>query len=332
MSRAPRPGIRRRHKDFAHHAPGPTTRWSNRKAPRRNLREPILDRKAVLASLQNWLDAVMPVTALNLSYKIHTDSAPSAAPIANASKSPVPGGSFIAATAKAALPGPVAPEEFEKPEIVVVFDGPDKELLLEHGAELLLALEYLAVRSLRLEPPFFDRIRFDSGDFRALPASPGIDALRESCRSARPRNQAAVPPESHGRARTTHRTSRAKRHRGHSHFQRRHRRRTPGCNHAGRHKKIIFAYARKVPVARASCLCAFSAVFECELNLKRDRNRAASMNYLLALLLFRPLVAAFNSSSHEISSFVSPARTNNSGRFRRVFASAARRRHRRISS
>jgi predicted RNA-binding protein Jag len=131
-------------------------------------REPILDRKTVLTSLQHWLDTVIPVTALNLSFKIHTESASPAAPIANASKSPVPGGSFIAATAKAALPGPVTPEEFEKPEIVVVFDGPDKELLLEHGAELLLALEYLAVRSLRLEPPFFDRIRFDSGDFRAL--------------------------------------------------------------------------------------------------------------------------------------------------------------------
>jgi spoIIIJ-associated protein len=29
------------------------------------------------------------------------------------------------------------------------------------------SLEYLAVRSLRLEPPFFDRVRFDAGGYRA---------------------------------------------------------------------------------------------------------------------------------------------------------------------
>jgi spoIIIJ-associated protein len=149
-------------------------------------REGILDRKAVLTILQQWLDTVMPATALNLTYKINVEPFPvaSSAPRdghadrdgnvapdmdatrnARASKSQSRDG---VTAARAASPSADKPDEFERPEIVVVFDGPDKELLLERGAELLLALEYLAVRSLRLEPPFFDRIRFDSGDFRAL--------------------------------------------------------------------------------------------------------------------------------------------------------------------
>jgi spoIIIJ-associated protein len=144
-------------------------------------REGILDRKAVLARLQNWLDAVMPATALNVTHTIKVEPFPASSPkprdgnaerdgnVANdihAPKSTSRDGSSSAAAARAASAD--KPDEFERPEIVVIFDGPDKELLLERGAELLLALEYLAVRSLRLEPPFFDRIRFDSGDFRSL--------------------------------------------------------------------------------------------------------------------------------------------------------------------
>jgi spoIIIJ-associated protein len=162
-------------------------------------REGILDRKTVLTKLQNWLDAVMPATALNLTYTINVEKFPAASPSAgnpNASrggnisgdgqldrdgnvahdgniphdnrppKFPSRDGVSSAAAARAASSD--KPDEFERPEIVVIFDGPDKEALLERGAELLLALEYLAVRSLHLEPPFFDRIRFDSGDFRSL--------------------------------------------------------------------------------------------------------------------------------------------------------------------
>jgi hypothetical protein len=146
-------------------------------------REGILDRKAVLTKLQNWLDAVMPATALNVTHTIKVEPFPASSPKtrdANAErdgnvahdihspKSSSRDGASSAAAARAAFPSTDKPDEFERPEIVVIFDGPDKELLLERGAELLLALEYLAVRSLRLEPPFFDRIRFDSGDFRSL--------------------------------------------------------------------------------------------------------------------------------------------------------------------
>ena len=64
-------------------------------------------------------------------------------------------------------PEPAAGAELETPEIVVVFDGPDRDLLLERGAELLKALEYIAVRWLRLDPQFHDRVRFDCGNYRA---------------------------------------------------------------------------------------------------------------------------------------------------------------------
>ncbi len=53
------------------------------------------------------------------------------------------------------------------PKWSLCLSGADQALLLERNAELLLALEYLAVRSLRLEPPFFDRVRFDAGGYRA---------------------------------------------------------------------------------------------------------------------------------------------------------------------
>ena len=156
-------------------------------------REGILDRKTVLTKLQNWLDTVMPCTALNLTYTINVEPFPAASSSmrdgnvsrdgnaerdgniahdgnmsrdGHSPKFQARDGASSAAAARAASSD--KPDEFERPEIVVVFDGPDKEALLERGAELLLALEYLAVRSLHLEPPFFDRIRFDSGDFRSL--------------------------------------------------------------------------------------------------------------------------------------------------------------------
>jgi spoIIIJ-associated protein len=64
-------------------------------------------------------------------------------------------------------PESVAAQDLETPEIVVVFDGADRDLLLERGAELLKALEYIAVRWLRLDPQFHDRVRFDCGNYRA---------------------------------------------------------------------------------------------------------------------------------------------------------------------
>jgi len=51
-------------------------------------------------------------------------------------------------------------------EIAVVFRGPDQDLLLQHNAELLLALEHIAHRWLRLDPRLHDRVRFDCAGYR----------------------------------------------------------------------------------------------------------------------------------------------------------------------
>ena len=68
----------------------------------------------------------------------------------------------------------------EDAEISVSFKGEDEPLLLERNAELLLALEYIAHRWLRLEPRMHDRVRFDCGDYRGT----RLDELKLSARVA----------------------------------------------------------------------------------------------------------------------------------------------------
>jgi spoIIIJ-associated protein len=75
---------------------------------------------------------------------------------------------------------PAAAAELENPEMVVVFRGRDQELLLERNAELLKALEHIALRWLWLDPQFYGRIRFDAGGYRAL----RIEELKLSARVA----------------------------------------------------------------------------------------------------------------------------------------------------
>ena len=53
------------------------------------------------------------------------------------------------------------------PEVLVILHGRDQELALQHNAELLLAIEYLALRWLRIEPQFYDRIQIDCGNYHA---------------------------------------------------------------------------------------------------------------------------------------------------------------------
>src|SRR5277367_7128750 len=55
----------------------------------------------------------------------------------------------------------------DETDIVVAFSGDDQELLLERDAELLLALEHVGHRWLRLDPRLHDRVRFDCGEYRA---------------------------------------------------------------------------------------------------------------------------------------------------------------------
>jgi spoIIIJ-associated protein len=64
--------------------------------------------------------------------------------------------------------------------VVVSFRGEDEGLLLERNAELLLALEYIAHRWLRLDPRLHDAVRFDCGDYR----TERLDELKLSARVA----------------------------------------------------------------------------------------------------------------------------------------------------
>ena len=65
---------------------------------------------------------------------------------------------------------PPLPEErdWERPEILVEFAGPDSALLLERGGELLRALELLALEVLRLPRNDHEKICFDCMNHRAM--------------------------------------------------------------------------------------------------------------------------------------------------------------------
>ena len=64
---------------------------------------------------------------------------------------------------------PPVPEnrDWEKPEILVDFGGPDSPLLLDRGGELLRALELLALEMLRLPSGEHEKISFDCQGQRA---------------------------------------------------------------------------------------------------------------------------------------------------------------------
>jgi spoIIIJ-associated protein len=68
----------------------------------------------------------------------------------------------------------------EGSELMVAFRGEDEAVLLEREAELLLALEHIAHRWLRLDPRMHDRVRFDCGDYR----SARLEELKLSARVA----------------------------------------------------------------------------------------------------------------------------------------------------
>ncbi len=70
--------------------------------------------------------------------------------------------------------------EWEHPEILVEFAGPDSTLLLERSGELLRAFELLASEVLHLQGNEHERVWFDCKNFRAL----RIDELQTAARVA----------------------------------------------------------------------------------------------------------------------------------------------------
>ena len=65
---------------------------------------------------------------------------------------------------------PPVPEnrDWEKPEILVDFSGPDSTMLLDRGGELLRALELLGLEMLRLPSGEHEKVCFDCQNQRSL--------------------------------------------------------------------------------------------------------------------------------------------------------------------
>jgi spoIIIJ-associated protein len=65
---------------------------------------------------------------------------------------------------------PPLPEnrDWEKPEILVDFSGPDSTLLLDRGGELLRALELLALEMLHLSSGEHEKVSFDCQNRRSM--------------------------------------------------------------------------------------------------------------------------------------------------------------------
>jgi spoIIIJ-associated protein len=98
---------------------------------------PRLDRERASAEARRFLDLATREMGLELSYEI--------------------------------FPAPPAEsrEKNDEPQLTIALRGADENLLLEHNGELLLALEHVAHRWLRLDPRLHDQVRFDCGEFRA---------------------------------------------------------------------------------------------------------------------------------------------------------------------
>ena len=80
--------------------------------------------------------------------------------------------------------------DFENPDLMVRFTGPDVELLLANKAELLLALEQLTMEAIGMAPEEHSRVCFDANDRRIL----RIAELRMSAEAAAERVKKSRQP------------------------------------------------------------------------------------------------------------------------------------------
>lgn len=80
--------------------------------------------------------------------------------------------------------------DFENPDILVRFSGPDVDLLLANKAELLLALEQLTMEALGMPAEEHSRLCFDANDYRIL----RIEELRMSALAAAERVKKSKQP------------------------------------------------------------------------------------------------------------------------------------------
>jgi spoIIIJ-associated protein len=96
------------------------------------------DKVAAAKKIDGFLRSVVANTGLRLKYRITVDP-------------------------------PVAEDrDWEKPEILVDLSGPDSDLLLERGAELLRSIEHLVLEMLRVPGQEHERVTFDCMNYRAM--------------------------------------------------------------------------------------------------------------------------------------------------------------------
>ncbi len=115
-----------------------------------NLLMPITDKVAAAKQIGEFLQAVISNGSFKLKYRITVDP-----PIAQN-------------------------REWERPEILVEFAGPDSGLLLERSGELLRSFELLATEILHLQGNEHEKIWFDCKNFRAM----RIEELQTAARVA----------------------------------------------------------------------------------------------------------------------------------------------------
>jgi spoIIIJ-associated protein len=123
------------------------------------IRDGKLDRQAAAEALRHFLENMVRVSGLELKVNVHSVQVESAGSGGDA-------------------------------EVLADLDGKDKEILLEHGAEVLKAFEHLAFRALRLEPAFHEKIHIDCGGYRAL----RFEELRMTARVAAERVKSSHQP------------------------------------------------------------------------------------------------------------------------------------------
>jgi len=80
--------------------------------------------------------------------------------------------------------------DFENPDFVVRFEGPDVDILLANKAEVLLALEQLTMEAIGMAPEQHSRICFDANDHRVL----RVQELRMSAQAAADRVRRSRQP------------------------------------------------------------------------------------------------------------------------------------------
>jgi spoIIIJ-associated protein len=99
---------------------------------------PIEDKIAAAKKIDALLRGIITTSSLRLRYRIAVD------------------------------PPMVEQRDWERPVILVDFSGPDADMLLERGAELLRALEHVSIEMLRLPGNEHEKVSFDAKNYRAM--------------------------------------------------------------------------------------------------------------------------------------------------------------------